>query len=139
MTEQTVRDAFVRVLTLPWDSVNNKADYGARNAQGPITTNKGIAEQAVDRLFASGVLRDLISDAMALEYHPEFGSAWMPPDGELWKHTRATEERVKSEMLSVLNQVDSILSLLHHRGLVDSEANREDVAAALKQVQRYTR
>lgn len=38
-----------------------------------------------------------------------------------------------------LQVVDSILGLLHHRGLVDTDQNRADVAAAFEIVKGYTR
>lgn len=42
------------------------------------------------------------------------------------------------DVYEALVAADSILSLLHHRGLVDSEWNREDVKAALDKVRRVT-
>lgn len=42
-----------------------------------------------------------------------------------------------AELREAMTAADSILSLLHHRGLVDSQDNREDVAAALLKVRRF--
>ena len=41
------------------------------------------------------------------------------------------------ELAEALCAADSILGLLHYRGLVDSEWNREDVAKALDKVTKF--
>lgn len=53
--------------------------------------------------------------------------------------TRIVWQLVTPEVYDALVACDAVLSLLHHRGIVDSEYNREDIAAALKKVQRFTR
>jgi hypothetical protein len=50
---------------------------------------------------------------------------------------RATNEQQAQALARVapaLHDAESILSLLHHRGLVDSPLNREDVAKALTSI-----
>lgn len=41
---------------------------------------------------------------------------------------------MNEEVQRALNSAESILSLLHHRGIVDSELNRADVEEALSLV-----
>lgn len=42
--------------------------------------------------------------------------------------------KIDDEALKSLKSAESILALLHYRGIVDSEFNREDVAKALTEV-----
>lgn len=51
----------------------------------------------------------------------------------------AAEAAALEAPVDLLRRVESILSLLHHRGLVDSERNRADVAEALRIVEDWLR
>lgn len=43
---------------------------------------------------------------------------------------------IDTQILIALIRAESILSLLHHRGIVDSNWNREDIEQALNEVQK---
>ena len=53
-------------------------------------------------------------------------------------HENAAQAKQLDDVRAALIPVESLLSLLHHRGLVDSEHNREDVKAALDVIRDLT-
>lgn len=72
-------------------------------------------------------------DALAAYRHAESHEDARAAELALGASVEARVRQAKAEGRAALaREVEPILSLLHHRGIVDSEHNREDVAKALR-------